>query len=153
MNQRAALCKRTPWGFTCQLWCVCNITVFIKKSSYNKGDMNRKTGSIRGHIRTHFIAVLSRTQRQWQTESIISLLQAGTPHRPWQSYFDLIVVDARKPVFFGEGTVLRQVDTVRSARLTWVASCDKPIDSAIFLFCRLLGNWRSEHIQVPCSMA
>ncbi|MFT7812656.1 cytosolic purine 5'-nucleotidase isoform X2 [Arapaima gigas] len=33
------------------------------------------------------------------------------PHRPWQSYFDLILVDARKPLFFGEGTVLRQVDT------------------------------------------
>lgn len=38
--------------------------------------------------------------------------QAGTSHRPWQSYFDLILVDARKPLFFGEGTVLRQVDTV-----------------------------------------
>ncbi|KAI5616239.1 cytosolic purine 5'-nucleotidase, partial [Silurus asotus] len=37
--------------------------------------------------------------------------KVGTPHRPWQSYFDLILVDARKPVFFGEGTVLRQVDT------------------------------------------
>nr|XP_057932895.1 cytosolic purine 5'-nucleotidase-like isoform X1 [Doryrhamphus excisus] len=35
----------------------------------------------------------------------------GTTHRLWQSYFDLILVDARKPVFFGEGTVLRQVDT------------------------------------------
>uniref|UniRef100_A0A8C2DXY6 5'-nucleotidase, cytosolic IIb n=1 Tax=Cyprinus carpio TaxID=7962 RepID=A0A8C2DXY6_CYPCA len=35
----------------------------------------------------------------------------GTAHRPWQSYFDLILVDARKPLFFGEGTVLRQVDT------------------------------------------
>ncbi|XP_062927518.1 5'-nucleotidase, cytosolic IIa isoform X2 [Mobula hypostoma] len=34
----------------------------------------------------------------------------GTPHRPWQSYFDLVVVDARKPLFFSEGTVLRQVD-------------------------------------------
>uniref|UniRef100_H3AJX9 5'-nucleotidase, cytosolic IIa n=1 Tax=Latimeria chalumnae TaxID=7897 RepID=H3AJX9_LATCH len=32
-------------------------------------------------------------------------------HRPWQSYFDLILVDARKPLFFAEGTVLRQVDT------------------------------------------
>lgn len=40
------------------------------------------------------------------------VLQVGMPHRPWQSYFDLILVDARKPVFFGEGTVLRQVDTV-----------------------------------------
>uniref|UniRef100_A0A669AY12 5'-nucleotidase, cytosolic IIb n=1 Tax=Oreochromis niloticus TaxID=8128 RepID=A0A669AY12_ORENI len=38
----------------------------------------------------------------------------GTPHRPWQSYFDLILVDARKPLFFAEGTVLRQVDTVRT---------------------------------------
>uniref|UniRef100_A0A669BSQ1 5'-nucleotidase, cytosolic IIb n=1 Tax=Oreochromis niloticus TaxID=8128 RepID=A0A669BSQ1_ORENI len=37
--------------------------------------------------------------------------QPGTPHRPWQSYFDLILVDARKPLFFAEGTVLRQVDT------------------------------------------
>ncbi|XP_041921006.1 5'-nucleotidase, cytosolic IIa isoform X2 [Alosa sapidissima] len=37
--------------------------------------------------------------------------QTGSPHRPWQSYFDLILVDARKPLFFGEGTVLRQVDT------------------------------------------
>ncbi|XP_030058674.1 cytosolic purine 5'-nucleotidase isoform X1 [Microcaecilia unicolor] len=36
----------------------------------------------------------------------------GSTHRPWQSYFDLILVDARKPLFFGEGTVLRQVDTV-----------------------------------------
>lgn len=39
-------------------------------------------------------------------------VQPGTSHRPWQSYFDLILVDARKPLFFGEGTVLRQVDTV-----------------------------------------
>lgn len=37
--------------------------------------------------------------------------KVGTPHRPWQSYFDLILVDARKPLFFGAGTVLRQVDT------------------------------------------
>ncbi|XP_039624557.1 cytosolic purine 5'-nucleotidase-like isoform X3 [Polypterus senegalus] len=33
------------------------------------------------------------------------------PKTSWMSYFDLIVVDARKPLFFGEGTVLRQVDT------------------------------------------
>uniref|UniRef100_A0A7N8X1J4 Cytosolic purine 5'-nucleotidase n=1 Tax=Mastacembelus armatus TaxID=205130 RepID=A0A7N8X1J4_9TELE len=53
------------------------------------------------------------------TEKIMTYLfdfphgpKPGMPHRPWQSYFDLILVDARKPVFFGEGTVLRQVDTV-----------------------------------------
>ncbi|XP_018917824.2 cytosolic purine 5'-nucleotidase isoform X5 [Bemisia tabaci] len=33
------------------------------------------------------------------------------PHRNWKTYFDLIVVDARKPLFFSEGTLLRQVDT------------------------------------------
>ncbi|XP_043993060.1 5'-nucleotidase, cytosolic IIa isoform X3 [Gambusia affinis] len=52
------------------------------------------------------------------TEKIMTYLfdfshgpKPGTPHRPWQSYFELILVDARKPLFFGEGTVLRQVDT------------------------------------------
>ncbi|XP_067641443.1 cytosolic purine 5'-nucleotidase isoform X1 [Eurosta solidaginis] len=33
------------------------------------------------------------------------------PHRNWKTYFDVIVVDAAKPLFFGEGTILRQVDT------------------------------------------
>ena len=35
-----------------------------------------------------------------------------TPERKWESYFDYIVVDAKKPNFFGEGTVLRQIDKV-----------------------------------------
>jgi 5'-nucleotidase len=26
---------------------------------------------------------------------------------PWKEYFNYVVVDARKPLFFGEGTVLR----------------------------------------------
>lgn len=33
------------------------------------------------------------------------------PHRNWRTYFDIIVVDARKPLFFGAGTIFRQVDT------------------------------------------
>lgn len=37
------------------------------------------------------------------------------PHRPWTSYFDIITVDAKKPLFFGEGTILRQVDTTTGA--------------------------------------
>ena len=32
--------------------------------------------------------------------------------REWTSYFDYIVVDANKPLFFSEGTILRQVDKV-----------------------------------------
>lgn len=43
--------------------------------------------------------------------------QADVPQRPWRSYFDLIVVDTRKPLFFAEGTVLRQVDTVGTSSL------------------------------------
>ncbi|CAG9562738.1 unnamed protein product [Danaus chrysippus] len=39
----------------------------------------------------------------------------GDPHRNWRTYFDWIVVDAKKPLFFGEGTTLRQVDTVTGA--------------------------------------
>lgn len=35
--------------------------------------------------------------------------------RNWTSYFDFIIVDARKPLFFGEGTILRQVDSKTGA--------------------------------------
>uniref|UniRef100_A0A3Q2Q219 5'-nucleotidase, cytosolic II, like 1 n=1 Tax=Fundulus heteroclitus TaxID=8078 RepID=A0A3Q2Q219_FUNHE len=35
----------------------------------------------------------------------------GSPKRPWRSFFDLVVVDTKKPLFFADGTVLRQVDT------------------------------------------
>ncbi|XP_047425405.1 5'-nucleotidase, cytosolic II, like 1 isoform X2 [Mugil cephalus] len=50
------------------------------------------------------------------TEAIMKYLLEGTikpgsPKVSWHSFFDLIVVDTRKPLFFGEGTVLRQVDT------------------------------------------
>ncbi|VVC33953.1 Hypothetical protein CINCED_3A008224 [Cinara cedri] len=37
------------------------------------------------------------------------------PHRDWQTYFDIVVVDARKPLFFSEGTILRRVDTKTGA--------------------------------------
>ncbi|KAF7660641.1 hypothetical protein LDENG_00278290 [Lucifuga dentata] len=50
------------------------------------------------------------------TEAIMKyLLESGTkcgsPKKLWRSFFDLIVVDTKKPLFFAEGTVLRQVDT------------------------------------------
>uniref|UniRef100_U5EKI4 Putative cytosolic purine 5'-nucleotidase-like protein n=1 Tax=Corethrella appendiculata TaxID=1370023 RepID=U5EKI4_9DIPT len=41
--------------------------------------------------------------------------KSDEPHRDWKTYFDIIVVDARKPLFFGEGTILRQVDTKTGA--------------------------------------
>ena len=32
--------------------------------------------------------------------------------REWKSYFDYIIVDAKKPLFFQEGSMLREVDEV-----------------------------------------
>ncbi|XP_072027120.1 cytosolic purine 5'-nucleotidase-like isoform X2 [Amphiura filiformis] len=32
------------------------------------------------------------------------------PHKPWYQYFDVCIVSANKPKFFGTGSVLRQVD-------------------------------------------
>ncbi|VDD79348.1 unnamed protein product [Mesocestoides corti] len=40
----------------------------------------------------------------------ILLLQGNVRH--WTTYFDYIVVDAKKPVFFQEGTLMRAVDVV-----------------------------------------
>nr|XP_054765397.1 cytosolic purine 5'-nucleotidase-like isoform X1 [Lytechinus pictus]XP_054765398.1 cytosolic purine 5'-nucleotidase-like isoform X1 [Lytechinus pictus] len=34
----------------------------------------------------------------------------GTPHKKWYHYFDITIVDAKKPSFFANGTILRQVD-------------------------------------------
>ncbi|KAL0965576.1 hypothetical protein UPYG_G00283130 [Umbra pygmaea] len=50
------------------------------------------------------------------TEAIMKYLLetqpgAKNPQPTWRTFFDLVVVDTRKPLFFGEGTVLRQVDT------------------------------------------
>ena len=30
--------------------------------------------------------------------------------RTWRSYFDYVIVDAKKPLFFEEGSMLREVD-------------------------------------------
>ncbi|XP_050530900.1 cytosolic purine 5'-nucleotidase isoform X2 [Daktulosphaira vitifoliae] len=58
----------------------------------------------------------------WFTNKIMTYLfdyphgaSPTEPHRDWQTYFDIIVVDARKPLFFSEGTILRQVDTKTGA--------------------------------------
>lgn len=54
----------------------------------------------------------------WFTNKIMTFLfdlphgpKKEDPHRDWKTYFNTIVVDAKKPLFFGEGTILRQVDT------------------------------------------
>lgn len=51
------------------------------------------------------------------TEKVMTFLFGvnSSNGRPWKSYFDFILVDARKPLFFEEGTLLRQVDTSTGA--------------------------------------
>lgn len=51
------------------------------------------------------------------TDHIMSYLFSlpSCKSRSWTSYFDFIIVDARKPLFFGEGTILRQVDSKTGA--------------------------------------
>lgn len=41
-----------------------------------------------------------------------------TKGRKWTSYFDFVVVDAKKPLFFEEGTILRKVNTVSKDKIT-----------------------------------
>jgi 5'-nucleotidase len=36
--------------------------------------------------------------------------ESNLPHKPWTEYFDVVIVDAKKPQFFAEGSVLREVD-------------------------------------------
>ncbi|OXB73860.1 UNVERIFIED_CONTAM: hypothetical protein H355_005689 [Colinus virginianus] len=83
------------------------------------------------------------------TDAIMSYLfnfgdgnKTGTPPRPWRSYFDLIVVDTRKPLFFAEGTVLRQVNTVGTwapCTLSPPASQHQAGTGSSDLVCDLLG--------------
>lgn len=43
----------------------------------------------------------------WYTNELMTYLFDVPNAGPWKSYFHYVVVDARKPLFFGEGTVLR----------------------------------------------
>jgi len=51
--------------------------------------------------------------------------------RPWQSYFNFTFVDARKPSFFAEGTVLRQVNK-ETGRLSIGSHRGTLEDSAVY---------------------
>lgn len=46
----------------------------------------------------------------WYTNELMKYLFDFPGLKSWRSYFNYVVVDSRKPAFFGEGTVLRQVD-------------------------------------------
>jgi 5'-nucleotidase len=40
------------------------------------------------------------------------LLSDPAIDRDWKTYFDYILVDAQKPLFFAEGTSLKEIDIV-----------------------------------------
>lgn len=47
------------------------------------------------------------------TDKIMAYLLADPANnRDWKSYFDYILVDAQKPLFFAEGTSLKEIDIV-----------------------------------------
>ncbi|XP_071747848.1 cytosolic purine 5'-nucleotidase isoform X2 [Lepeophtheirus salmonis] len=45
----------------------------------------------------------------WYTDALMNYLFDFPDVEPWRSYFNFVVVDGRKPLFFGEGTSLRRV--------------------------------------------
>lgn len=85
-------------------------------ASYRR-QWHRRAGlrmGVKGSTVTHRQSVQSSLMPFYMwSHNLACLPQPSTPKKPWRSYFDLVVVDTRKPLFFGEGTVLRQVDRVR----------------------------------------
>lgn len=83
------------------------------------------------------------------TDKILSFLldekdELGNITKKWTTYFDYVGVDARKPLFFGEGTALRRVDT-ETGTLSIGRYSGELKEGQIFsggssdVFCNLLG--------------
>ncbi|CAF3871304.1 unnamed protein product [Rotaria sp. Silwood2] len=77
--------------------------------------------SIRSHNAKTFLLTNSE---YWYTDKLMTYLltdksdDSKTIKRDWKSYFNLILVDAQKPLFFAEGTTLRIIDPqTRSMKL------------------------------------
>jgi len=84
-----------------------NLSMYIKKDSrlpqvlYNLKKSGAKTFLLTNSDWNYSNKVM---------EYLLDFPDAPYAGKPWQSYFDFTFVDARKPLFFGEGTVLRQVN-------------------------------------------
>ncbi|XP_048748152.2 cytosolic purine 5'-nucleotidase-like isoform X2 [Ostrea edulis] len=61
-------------------------------------------------MRAHGSKVFLATNSGYQYTNRVMSYMLNDDQRDWTSYFDYIVVDAKKPLFFEEGTILRQVD-------------------------------------------
>ena len=58
--------------------------------------------------------------------------QGGGEKRQWFSFFDYVVVDAKKPLFFTQGTILRQVNKVPAASHSACLTSVFPLHSTSF---------------------
>uniref|UniRef100_A0A9J8BLS3 5'-nucleotidase, cytosolic II, like 1 n=1 Tax=Cyprinus carpio carpio TaxID=630221 RepID=A0A9J8BLS3_CYPCA len=86
----------------------CLVDFFTKSSRYKNCMKGFKHGDLFMSHRSMFQDV-----RDPRLPVLLSRIKevAKNPKKPWRSYFDLVVVDTKKPLFFAGGTVLRQVDT------------------------------------------
>jgi len=56
---------------------------------------------------------LATNSEYWYTEGVMTYLfdVPSANGKSWRDFFDVSIVDSRKPLFFEEGTLLRQIDT------------------------------------------
>ena len=45
-------------------------------------------------------------------KTVMSFMINDVENRNWRTYFDYVLVDARKPLFFEEGTALKEINIV-----------------------------------------
>ena len=71
--------------------------------------------------------------------AVVGLLHGGLfcqqgdgEKRSWFSFFDYVVVDAKKPLFFTQGTILRQVNKVPAASHSAYLTSVFPVHSTSF---------------------
>lgn len=55
---------------------------------------------------------LATNSEYWYTDGVMKYLFdiPSAKNKPWQDFFEVSIVDSRKPLFFEEGTLLRQID-------------------------------------------
>ena len=89
---------------------VAEISKYIKQQV----DLPRLFDIMRKHGKKIFL--LTNSDYNYSNRVMEYLFAVPTAEgRSWQSFFDFIVVDACKPLFFAEGTLLRQLDTKTGA--------------------------------------
>ncbi|KAL8607087.1 hypothetical protein ACOMHN_008673 [Nucella lapillus] len=87
------------------------------------------------------------------TNSDYTYSNAGGEKRDWLSFFDYVVVDAKKPLFFLQGTILRQVDKESGALK--IGTHTGPISSkhvysggSVDVFSEIMGTYGHEVLYV-----